>query len=254
MDWVERFYSLKAGWLGESADIWPYERLRAQTIDRLCGPPPRRILELGAGSGGAAAAAADLGYDITAVELSSVRAGNARRLAGQPRPGSVTVVEGDFYAVDVGQGFDGVVYWDGFGVGTDAEQRRLLQRVATDWLASDGVALIEVFSPWAWAGDAGKERRNEARRVRGRIDFDPLICRFTETVWPDDIESQAVTQTIRCYTPADFIMLLGRTGLRVDRLESGQDEGDPIRLDVEDPVTRQHLLGLHSYLARLVRA
>jgi hypothetical protein len=51
MGWVEQFYSLKAEWLAEPVDIFECERRRVSAIERLCGPAPRRILELGAGSG-----------------------------------------------------------------------------------------------------------------------------------------------------------------------------------------------------------
>ena len=253
MDWIERFYSLKSDWLGEPATIWDYERARARTIERLCGPPPKRVLELGAGSGGAAAATADLGYDVTAVELSVLRAANARQHASQPHSGALTVVEGDFYRAELGTGFDIVAYWDGFGVGTDDDQRRLLARIADSWLAPDGVALIDVFSPWVWARDAGKEKHALERRVRGRLDFHPLECRFTETVWPEHDESLAVTQTIRCYSPADLALLLDGTGLRITRIESAPDLGNPTRLDTDAGAAHERLVKDPSYLAVLAR-
>jgi len=44
------------------------------------------------------------------------------------------------YDVDIGGPFDAVCYWDGFGIGDDQDQRRLLRRIA-GWLAPDGRAL-----------------------------------------------------------------------------------------------------------------
>lgn len=254
LDWVERFYSLKSDWLGEPVTIWDYERARARTIERLCGLPPKRVLELGAGSGGAAAATADLGYDVTAVELSTLRAANARQQASRPHQGTVTVVEGDFYSADLGTGFDVVAYWDGFGVGTDDDQHQLLARIAEAWLAPDGIALVEVFGPWAWARDAGKEKHSAERRVRARLDFHPLECRFTETVWPEDHASLAVTQTIRCYSPADFARLLDGTGLRVAMIQSATDLGNPMRLDTDASAAKERLVKDPSYLVVLERS
>ena len=42
----------------------------------------------------------------------------ARQLAALPHKGSLTVLEADFYTLDLNQQFDLVTYWDGFGVGT----------------------------------------------------------------------------------------------------------------------------------------
>jgi len=82
----------------------------------------------------AAAATADLGHEVVAVELVPAGAAHARMLASRPeRGGSLSVIEGDFYRVELAQTFDVVCYWDGFGIGSDADQRRLLRRMGTGW-------------------------------------------------------------------------------------------------------------------------
>src|SRR5690349_473491 len=137
-----------------------------------------RILEPGAGYGATAAVLAERGHCVTAIELSPVRADYARRFA-ETRP-TLTVAEGDFFILDVGRGFDALVYWNGFGVGTDADQRRLLRRIADEWLQPDGKALVTAFSPWYWAQEAGKVTHKPARPDVGYAydltesrDFDP---------------------------------------------------------------------------------
>jgi protein-L-isoaspartate O-methyltransferase len=127
MDWAKRFYTRRSKWFGPTG-IFPEHRARALEIERLCGRGRKRILELGAGTGGTAAAMADLGHEVVAIELSPVRAVFARELAAQGRT-SLTLLEADFYTVDVPSQFDVVCYWDGFGVGSDADQQRLLRRV-----------------------------------------------------------------------------------------------------------------------------
>jgi hypothetical protein len=40
-----------------------------------------------------------------------------------------------------------------------------------------------------------------------------VACRYTDTWWEQDQPGQRHTQTGRCYTPADFSLLLEGTGL-----------------------------------------
>lgn len=51
--------------------FFPEHRARAAEIERFCGPGRKRILELGAGAGGTAAAMADLGHEVVAIEVQS---------------------------------------------------------------------------------------------------------------------------------------------------------------------------------------
>ena len=143
MDWVKPYYT-RAGdyWGPQTVEQRHHDRLAALT--RLCGPGPKRVLELGAGTGEVAAVMADAGHSVTAIEFSPTRAPHIQALAQQPRQGSLTVLEADFYEVALAREFDVVCYWDGFGVGSDADQRRLLRRIATEWLRECYVLLNEV--------------------------------------------------------------------------------------------------------------
>jgi len=97
----------------------------------------------------------------------------------------VNLVRGDFYTADLGGGFDCVTYWNGFGVGTDADQRRLLRRVSGTWLAPGGSMVLDVFSPWRWAREAGTVRRvNHAVALINAIPYDPVSSRLVDTWWP----------------------------------------------------------------------
>ncbi len=208
--WARSFFDTAATWWGRPV-VRDIDRARAAGIEAMCGPGAKRVLELGAGGGATAAAAADLGHSVTAVELSPVRAAYARELAADR---DVTVVEGDFYTVELDGAFDCVAYWNGFGIGDDADQRRLLRRVATTWLAPGGSVILEVFSPWRWARDAGRTEvvpRDTA--LVHALDYDPVRSRFVDRWWQEGDEARSITQSGRCYSPADLLLLLETTGL-----------------------------------------
>lgn len=226
MDWVKDFYTRKSEWFGPSG-ILDHHRARAATVERLGKAGPKRVLELGAGAGGSAAATADLGHSVVALELSSLRAQYARDLAAQERAGALTILEADFYTVELAGPFDVVTYWNGFGIGTDADQRRLLQRIAGEWLAPDGCILIDVFSPWQWVRVAGTEERDEESDLIQRNDFDPVGCRFLDHWWPVSNPTERITQSIRCYTPGDFLLLMQNIPLVVQRWEVDETAFDP---------------------------
>jgi SAM-dependent methyltransferase len=213
--WIQPFYSLQSRWVGlgpaEDADI-----ARLEAIHRHSGSGPHRILELGAGGGQAAFLAATVGHDVTAVELVPERAENARNLAKMAR--TLTVIEGSFYDIELEGSFDLIVYWDGFGVGDDEDQRLLLRRVR-DWLAPHGSALIDVYTPWFAAASVGREMALPG--ARRRYDFEPEGNRWLDTWWPEDSPEQAVTQSLRCYAPADFRLLLEGTGLDLQGVDPG---------------------------------
>jgi len=250
MDWTYSFYSQQEAWLGP-AQVFPYDQARAAAVERLAGEGQKRILELGAGSGGAAVALAERGHEVVAVELVAVHVVNARRLAQAPMLGSVQIVEADFYTYTSPTRFDVVCYWDGFGIGADADQRRLLQRIADHWLTPQGCALIDVYHPCSQILAAGQEHVNPKTGVKRRYDYDPLHGRFIDR-WQAEAEPEKVfTQALRCYTPPDLRLLLEGTGLKLERIEVNQAEVD---LAAQEMTFQTPLGKAWSYLAKLVRA
>jgi hypothetical protein len=151
-----------------------------------------------------------------------------------------------------------VVYWNGFGVGSDADQRRLLRRIAAEWLRPDGVALVDVASPFCWARWAGDGEEHDPDPDRGyhhrgsaeRIDFDPVGGRFLDSWWERPEPERVHTQSVRCYAPADLQLLLEGTGLRLDHVDVG---GQSLALDGH-PTMASPLWTANEYLARLRRA
>lgn len=261
LDWVKPYYTRAGEYWGPSG-VGERDTRRAEIAERLRLGNGKRMLELGAGAGETALSMANNGWQVVAVEFSPTRAEHTRDSAKQAPAGALTVAEADFYEVDLNERFDMVCYWDGFGVGSDSDQRRLLKRIADDWLEPEGYALIEVFSPWQWVRAAGRvqnlDRNHPSHRYRQRRtgDFDPINSCFIDTWTPiDDTtgepdEKMAITQTIRCYSPADFLLLLEGTGLTAQYAEV---DGEPF--DLSSAATSSHPISQSwSYLVRLTLA
>jgi SAM-dependent methyltransferase len=225
LEWVKGFYDQAGLWFGLDPQEEGVHAARVETVARLCGAGPFRMLELGAGPGATAAAMADAGHQVTAIEMSAARAAQARERAAAPHPGSLTVLEGDFYTVALAERFDVVCCWETFGLGSDADQRRLLRRIAAEWLAPGGCALVDVYSPVRPTREAGSEARlwtaDGALELIERCYFDPVRGQWIDEWQPVGAPEQALAQTVRCYTPADLLLLLEGTGLALKRVEVG---------------------------------
>ena len=257
MDWVRPYYT-KAGdyWGPTGVEQVHLDRLRI--LEAICGANPKRILELGAGTGEAAAVMADAGHDVVAVEFSTPRVRNLKLLSTAATKGSLTAIEGDCYDIAISGEFDVVCYWDGFGVGSDHDQRRLLRRISREWLKRDGLLLMDVFSPYRWVQETGVEwnldRNHPSHRLRQRrrFGFDPVNGCFKDTWCPIDDETgqcdeaMAITQKIRCYNPADFQLLLEGTCLTLGAI---QVDGEPLDFKSSDVTADHPLWRAWSYLA-----
>ncbi|MCD0166407.1 bifunctional 2-polyprenyl-6-hydroxyphenol methylase/3-demethylubiquinol 3-O-methyltransferase UbiG [Deinococcus sp. 12RED42] len=213
--WVVPFYDLQDRLIGcysaplHAAHVEAARRLRGQY------PQANRLLELGAGGGQFAVSAAAEGFTVTALELRAAGVEHTLRLAREHGV-TLSAVQGDFYAADPGGPFDLIVYWDGFGVGSDDDQRRLLTRIS-GWLAPQGHVLLDIYTPWYWASHAGYTRRTDTyTQVYG---FDRASGRMTDTYMEPG--GQRHTQSLRCYSPDDLRRLLASTGLRLARAEPG---------------------------------
>lgn len=91
---------------------------------------------------------------------------------------------GDFSEIGPPSPFDVVSYFDGFGVGTDDDQRRLLRRI-TGWLSSGGCALIDIYNPYHFARIDGVEYE-ESDQVQ------------ESPTWPSSI-SRTICPTVRFF-------------------------------------------------------
>lgn len=255
MDWVEDFYSRTGHWWGEAeSGIGDRDRGRVERLQRVCGPEPRRVLELGCGYGNTAAAFAEAGHRVVAVELTD-RADRAAVHADRLGPDRLRIVRGDFYTVPIAERFDAVAYWNGFGIGSDADQRRLLRRIAAEWLEPGGTALVDVYNPIVWAGWNGQLELLQANPAAGyrhelqqRTAFDPVTATAVDTWWDTAEPEHRISQRLRCYSPADLRLLLEGTGLELAGVLAG---GEPVDLDADHAGDAAWLRVHHEYLAVL---
>lgn len=251
MDWVKAYYTEQSRTFA-SGKITDQHRDTAARIERWCVETgAKSLLELGAGMGGVAAVLAEQGFEVWAVEVNPADCAHARGLARHEVPGSFTVVEGDFYSVELSRQFDLVFYWDGFGVGGDDDQQRLLARIANDWLSPGGTAIIDVFSPWNWMKRSGERREYsslDGTTWERRIEFDTDTSRFNDHWEPLPGRGEHRTQSLRCYSPADFVLLVRGTGLKVRRLLSMEG----LELDfASDPTISKALATTNGFFAEL---
>jgi SAM-dependent methyltransferase len=229
MDWVRGFYSRTGHWWAGAEAIMPdRDDRRVRLVHLHAGAEPKQVLELGSGHGATAAALARAGHQVTAVEITD-RADFAARFAEDAADSSLTYLKEDFYDVQLSQHFDVVCYWNGFGVGSDADQRRLLRRISQEWLAPDGMALVDILNPFVWASWDDEPEHHPALPDLGyphdlyqQIRFDPITCTATDTWWPTSDPEDRISQHLRCYTPADLMLLLEGTGLELSAITVGE--------------------------------
>jgi len=112
---------------------------------------------------------------------------------------------------------------------------------------------MDVYNPAMPASRAGFEQvLNPLEGVPGSVEminrcqFDPVHSRWIDEWQPTANPEAALAQTIRCYSPADFQLLLKGTGLV---LEYAEVDGEPIDFKSNAIQTSSPLLKAWSYLA-----
>jgi len=210
MEWTKEFYSKQNQWSGVyTCAVHSAHHHNARKAAVAFGNLPHRLLDLGTGGGQNAAALAELGCSVSALELLPELCDFARTHQIENPNGALEVIQADFYAYQPEELFDALTYWDGFGIGSDADQSRLL-RLAAGWLKPQGMALIEVYTPWYWAAEAGTKRG--FGKACFEYDFDARGCRMLNTWYLKHKPEQFVTQSLRCYSSADLSLLLSSSG------------------------------------------
>jgi hypothetical protein len=129
-----------------------------------------------------------------------------------------------------------------FGMGSDQDQRKLLQRIRKNWLQDRGVLILDVYHPFGPIRAAGQKRiLDRLVNVPGSLDmtefsyYDGIKNRWVDIWEPVGDKESAKIQSIRCYSPTDLFLLLEGTGLTVQKiLYKGQEigfENDEIRAE-----------------------
>ncbi len=219
MDWVKEFYSCQNDWFGVYlTGINQSHQDRVELINSAINQPDSKVLELGAGGGQTAVALAKQGYQVTMIELLQRSVQHAHKL-NDIHQQSVKIIQGDFYQYSTSDQFDIVCYFDSFGIGSDADQVRLLQQIET-WLKPKGVALIEIGAPWFWSGVANGKLTDLGACMR-HYQYDSTQQRLLDYWWLKEAPEQKVYQSLRCYSLDELKQLLKGLSLRIKRCISG---------------------------------
>lgn len=220
MDWVESFYRFQNEWFGVYlGEVEPRHYQLAARLKRLAGMETQRLLELGAGGGQTAIALAEVGYQVTTIELLPESVQHSQQLTQQHQL-PIRNLQGDFYQIDLEETFEVLCYFDSFGIGTDADQRRLLARMA-NWLVPAGKAVVEVGTPWYWKDPEVRGRQLDLGGCFRAYEFDEAGSRLLDRWWAKEAPEQVEQQSLRCYTPKELEQLLQGTSLQLIGIESG---------------------------------
>ena len=258
MDWVKAHYTQQSRLFGRATISDRHREIAKglhQWFESWQVSRGNRVLELGAGACGLAAAMTEFGYDVWAVEFNPADVELAKQLVKERNINRLHIVEADFYEVQLEGKFDFIYYWDGFGVGDDEHQRRLLTRIGNEWLGEDGLAIIDIFSPWNWqrrVGEVSEFRANDGSFWTREIQFDPLHSRFRDVMRVKDGSQPELSQTIRVYSLQDFLLLIEKTGTQVARFYL--DFETRISLDVLDDRVSNRMMKSNGYFVHLMRA
>ena len=241
--WVTAFFDSAVEWWGESWYEGENLQTRLEQVERFSGKAPRSLLELGAGTGETAAFLAAAGYQVTAVDIGEKNFALLSKLDKQ-YPG-VTALKGDFLTIQIPGRFDAVCLFETFGMGSDAQQRYLLQRIASEWLVPEGIVIMDVYHPFGPIRKAGSvQSLDRLEQVPGsvvmteRSFYDAVLGRWIDEWEPVGNIEKARNQSVRCYTPADLLLLLEGTGFRIIHAEFGGIAFDtaPAQISTKSPL------------------
>lgn len=172
---------------------------------------PKSALELGCGVGLAAINLSKLGVEVTAIDFEptvhQIALENNAKYAAE-----VNFLREDFYQFDAASQFDLVYYLDGFGIGEDADQLKLLEKIK-EWLTPEGKAYIEVYNPNHWRKADGVTLPL-VEDVSHHYRFDEAAHEMID-IWKRESSEVAYTQRLKCYLPEDFEQLVKRAGFEV---------------------------------------
>lgn len=168
-------------------------------------------LELGSGIGIDAMALAQKGVAVTALELDPTA--HHQAVENQLKTGTNVEFKLDnFMEYSCTKKFDLVYYKDGFGVGEDSFQQKLLQRV-TDWLEPNGRFYVDVYNPNFWQ-QADQVEMQLSDTIRRRYAYNQVEHNFSDT-WYDEKSGEVVKQTLKCYDLATLEQLAKKANLKI---------------------------------------
>lgn len=180
----EQFYDKQYEYMDQifDAKVEAYHHDKVELVEKNGLKIDLNILELGSGNGEFAVAAAMHGNHVSAVEIIPRAISKMFELAKENNvTRRIKAHQDSFYTILLADKFDTICYWDGFGVGTDADQQLLLHNIDY-WLKPDGTVFIDVFAPAYWAKTAG-QFMELSKTVCRQYDFVIDTNRMLDTWW-----------------------------------------------------------------------
>ena len=219
MEWVKEFYEKQNQWMNYSKKpVDEYDFEKVELVEKNLDKDKLTILELGSGGGQFSIAAAKKGHEVVAIELNKTMYDNSLILAKENNLENIRFINDDFYNVSPEKVFDAIVYWDGFGIGEDKDQIKLLNKYS-GFLCDSGKFLIDIYTPWFWSYASGQSMEfNNIKRTYG---YDAFNNRMIDRWISKENKNDFVIQSLRCYSPADLKLLLKNTTLVIDEVVPG---------------------------------
>lgn len=216
---IETFY-LKQFELAEdlmkNIPDYAYQQLAEKIIEQV-GKDFQTVLEIGGGMGGLSKELAKRGKDVTMVEIVP----ELSELAREGAPDNLIVINDDFYTVDLPEKFDLVLYIDGFGLGSTADQLKVLSRIH-DWLKDDGTGLIDIYQPNYWQEIDGIELDiHPDLNVKRQYTYDYEENRLVDTWWSTKQPDNRYSQYLACYSHDNIFALTEASNLLISAYYPG---------------------------------
>ncbi|MEK4759711.1 class I SAM-dependent methyltransferase [Viridibacillus sp. FSL E2-0187] len=218
----EQFYDKQYEYMDQifDAKVEAYHHDKVELVEKNGLKIDLNILELGSGNGEFAVAAAMHGNHVSAVEIIPRAISKMFELAKENNvTRRIKAHQDSFYTILLADKFDTICYWDGFGVGTDADQQLLLHNIDY-WLKPDGTVFIDVFAPAYWAKTAG-QFMELSKTVCRQYDFVIDTNRMLDTWWLTENPDEKKQQSLRCYEVAEFEKMLIGTSLAIEEIIPG---------------------------------
>jgi SAM-dependent methyltransferase len=201
---------------------------------------PRRLLDLGCGTGNHALPLAQRGHTIVGIDRSSAMLTQARAKASAAHAGSVVFHEGDIRELDLGQRFDAVLMMFtvlGYQL-EDADVTAALAAVRRH-LDPGGLFVFDVWNGAAVLADRPRERQVSVtdgairitRKTKAFLDIPRHLCRVGFDLERVDAsgrgEQWQEEHVMRYYFSEELELALGQNRLKLLRLRSFPDDEAP---------------------------
>lgn len=178
---------------------------------------PQRALELGSGMGLEAIAMSLEGIEVHAIEYLDDLVVCAEKFQALHKS-QVHFMVKDFYDHQAPCHYDLVYYLDGFGLGSDADQERLLNHIKT-WMTPGGTCVLEVYNPPYWQKNHG-QTMTLSETIHRTYTYDTLEHAMVDT-WYDSEGQVDYSQRLKCYDLETLSLMARALGLEVVKVKEG---------------------------------